>query len=82
MAGRAQLAVVIHMLHETPRQSAFLEQVHQALAPGGRLLVVEPKWHVSGREFARSLEWARGAGFKPLTPPADIRGHCALLQKG
>jgi len=82
LAGRADLAVTIHMLHETPRPRDFLEQVCRTLAPGGRLLVVEPKLHVTRAEFAQCLEHARQVGFTRLEPPPGIWGHCALLQKG
>ncbi len=81
LAGRAQLAVAIHMLHETSSRPAFLEQVHRALAPGGRLLVVEPKLHVSRQEFAQSLAEAQQAGFTLVEPAPPIWGHCALMQK-
>ena len=51
-----------YMVHEVPDIRRFLEQVRQALRPGGRLFVAEPRLHVSGRAYSRMQNTAREAG--------------------
>jgi ubiquinone/menaquinone biosynthesis C-methylase UbiE len=77
--GAADLAVVIHMLHEVPDQAALLRALHQAVKPGGELLVVEPNGHVSADGFAASLGLAAEAGFRRSTRDVSGRALGALL---
>ncbi len=80
-AGRADLALAIHMVHEVPDPAAFFRQIHAALRPGGTLLLVEPKGHVSTEQFDRETTVAISAGFDPPRPLPGIRGLAASLAK-
>lgn len=71
--GRVDLALLIHVLHEVPDGAGLLRQIYQALRPGGRLLIVEPKGHVTAARFAAQLDAARAAGF--LEDAATIPGE-------
>jgi len=64
LAGAVDFAAALHVVHEVPDQAAFFAEVYSTLRPGGRLLVVEPKGHVSEDNFGRTLAAARAAGFK------------------
>lgn len=79
--GRVDLAVALLMLHEVPDAEGFLRQVHAALRPGGALLVVEPRGHVSRGDFETSLAAAVRAGF--LAEDRTVRRPrlSALLRK-
>jgi ubiquinone/menaquinone biosynthesis C-methylase UbiE len=57
-------AAAIHVVHEMPDARAFFEQVRQSLKPGGRLLVIEPRGHVSTEKFHRTASVAEEAGFR------------------
>jgi SAM-dependent methyltransferase len=81
MANSADLAVVIHMLHEVPDQAALLRQVHVALRPGGLLLVVEPKGHVTEADLASTIDRARAVGFRDTIRKTGWRGLSAVLEK-
>jgi len=63
-------ALAFWMLHEVPDQPLMLSQIRTALKPGGRLLLVEPRIHVSREALDRSVAEAEGAGF---TRAADHR---------
>jgi cyclopropane fatty-acyl-phospholipid synthase-like methyltransferase len=67
--GRVDLATVIHTLHEIEDLQGFVRQVGELLKPEGRMLVVEPKSHVSPRQLELRLERFRRAGFGALAPP-------------
>lgn len=80
-AGRVDLAVAVHMLHEVARPEEFLSQLFAALRPGGSLLVLEPRGHVSREALAASLALAERAGFVASPAPAARRELSALLRK-
>jgi ubiquinone/menaquinone biosynthesis C-methylase UbiE len=75
------LAMTIHMLHEVPDQGAFLQRIAALLRPGGRLLVVEPKGHVTATAFAATVALAEAAGLHSLPRPDGWRGHAALFER-
>ena len=79
--GKVDLVTAFYVIHEVPDGEAFLAQVHDLLRPSGRLLVLEPKGHVSAEEFTEMLARARKVGFTELEPPGPRRGHAALLEK-
>jgi trans-aconitate methyltransferase len=72
---------VIHVLHEVPDQHALLCQLHAALRPGGLLLIVEPKGHVTQAEFEATMASARRAGFRDTGRAAGWRGLSVVLEK-
>lgn len=79
--GAADLAVAIHMLHEVPDASRLLAQLHAALRPGGLLLVVEPKGHVTPDDLAQTLALAAAVGFANTGRTAGGRELSAILEK-
>ncbi len=80
LAGGADFALALHVVHELKDQAGFFQEIQAALKPGGRLLVVEPRGHVSADNFAESLELAQRTGLE--TDPAEPRrGLRALLIK-
>jgi ubiquinone/menaquinone biosynthesis C-methylase UbiE len=81
LAGQIDFTAALHMVHEVPDQGSFLKDVFQALKPGGRLLVVEPKGHVSPDEFTRTIDAAERLGFKQETSSANIGERGVLLVK-
>lgn len=81
LSEKIDLTVAIHVVHEVPDRSAFLLDVWRALKPGGRLLFIEPKGHVSKTRFAESIAAAEAAGFSPDAPFYDTSTRKALLAK-
>lgn len=79
---RVDLAVAIHTVHETGDPGRFLGQIAEALRPGGALLVMEPRGHVSREAFAATLAAAERAGLSERDRPALRRKLAALLVKG
>jgi 2-polyprenyl-3-methyl-5-hydroxy-6-metoxy-1,4-benzoquinol methylase len=79
--GRIDLAIAIHMVHEVSDRAGFLRQVFAALRPGGRLLIVEPKGHVSPAAFDATVAAAEAAGFTGRAPAPAARSIGVLLSK-
>jgi len=78
-AGRVDFILAYYMLHETPDPRGFLNEAAGMLNPGGRILVVEPKMHVSAREFAETVAEGEGAGLTVAGHPANRGGRSVLL---
>ena len=74
--------LAFYMVHELPDQDAFFREVGSMLKPGGRILIVEPPFHVSKADFEQMLRNARNAGLHPARPPTIFPNKTALLQKG
>jgi len=72
-------ALLFYMLHEVPDQKRLLTEVAALLTPGGRLLLVEPPFHVSKTAFTSSLELAEAAGLRVISRPRITFSKAALL---
>jgi 2-polyprenyl-3-methyl-5-hydroxy-6-metoxy-1,4-benzoquinol methylase len=68
------------MVHEVPNAEAFLREIVSILKPRGKLLIVEPKFHVSASSFKRTLEAAQLAGMKPISEPKIRFSRSMLFQ--
>ena len=67
------------MVHEVRDQGHFLGQVFELLNPGGSFLVVEPRIHVSGKAFDKTLSLAQEIGFRALERPRVRASRAVLL---
>ncbi len=79
LLGRVDVAFALHVVHEVPDAASFFIEIAATLKPGGRLLFVEPRGHVSADEFTASLSLAEQAGFRVVEHPHIRRDHAALL---
>ena len=74
-------ALASAVIHEVPDRSAFFRQVFDSLKPSGRLLVCEPKGHVSANDFQATVSSAEKNGFTVVNLSQEFSGHNVLLQK-
>jgi len=68
------------MVHETPDPQVFFKQVREILKLGGRMLVTEPKYHVSDAAFQQELEMAEAARLAVKGRPDTALSKAALLE--
>jgi ubiquinone/menaquinone biosynthesis C-methylase UbiE len=80
-AGLADFAIAFWMLHEVPDQERLLREVAACLKPGGRFLIVEPRFHVSREAFEKSLELASAAGLSVIERPRVTACIAAVVEK-
>lgn len=74
--------VAMAVVHEVPDAASFFSEVYATMKPGGRLLVAEPKGHVSQEDFESTLSTATQAGFAAVDQPRINRSRAVLLGKG
>jgi ubiquinone/menaquinone biosynthesis C-methylase UbiE len=81
LAVQADFALAYYMIHETPCADDFLEEVYQMVRPGGRLLVVEPKMHVSRKAFDTMCQTGERLGWKIEGTPAGKGGRSVVYRR-
>jgi ubiquinone/menaquinone biosynthesis C-methylase UbiE len=58
------------MVHEVPDPKLFFHQVRACLKPNGRILIAEPRFHVSAKHFQEVMVFAQESGLSFCeTPP-------------
>jgi SAM-dependent methyltransferase len=67
--GEADLVLAFWMVHEVSDPEAFLAEVRALLRPTGRLLIAEPRGHVSEASFGRTVQRVREVGFETHPGP-------------
>jgi ubiquinone/menaquinone biosynthesis C-methylase UbiE len=80
LSGQVDFAAAIHLVHEVPDSLSFLGELKQTLKPQGRLLVIEPKFHVKVREFAKTVGLIEETGFRIDDQGTNVSGRVALLR--
>ena len=81
LSEKVDFAAAIHMVHELPDPSPFFSEIWKALKPSGKLLVIEPKGHVSLDNFQQTAAAAANLGFKSETIVGKVSGRSALFYK-
>ena len=67
------------MVHEVPDQNRFFRQLISLLRAGGKVLIVEPKMHVSVEALEETLDIAQSCGLQCIDRPAIRLSRSALL---
>ncbi|BDQ33734.1 SAM-dependent methyltransferase [Pseudodesulfovibrio portus] len=70
-----------YMAHETPDIDAYFRRMAQCVKPGGKLLLAEPRFHVSRSHFDNELAAAARTGFVHTGTPAIRLSHAAVLER-
>lgn len=78
--GPVDFALAFWMVHEVPDATAFFRQVRRSLVPGGKMLVAEPRWHVTRRRFEEIVRAAESAGLRRCGAPAVRFSRSVLLE--
>ncbi len=81
LAGRVDVVLAFHVVHELPDAGAFFAEAFAALKAGGSLLLAEPRGHVSGDDFGACVAAAERAGFTRSAELAGLWGRTARLVK-
>ena len=81
LAGRVDFVLAFAMVHEMPDIARFFTEAGAVLKKGGRMLLAEPRGHVSDDAFADELYHAARNGLRPAGRPRIWGSHAAVLEK-
>jgi len=76
---KADFILAFYMVHETPDPIQFLTQAKNLLKKGGTLLIVEPLFHVTKKQFQKIIQHTRELDFNILDTPSKKGGRSLLL---
>jgi ubiquinone/menaquinone biosynthesis C-methylase UbiE len=79
LAGRVDFVLAFAMVHEVPDRDRFFAEVTRALAPGGRVLLAEPRGHVNESLFAKLLRLAEANGLRAVSQLVIPSSRAAVL---
>ena len=75
-------ALLFYMVHEVPKKEAFFNEIGTILKPNGRVLIVEPPFHVTKSAFEETVRKARAAGFRDSEGPKVFFSKTVILTTG
>lgn len=81
LEAEIDFALAYAVVHEVPDAAPFLAEIADALAPGGRFLIAEPRGHVSEKALEGTTATARRAGLSVVDRPDVKRSRSVLLEK-
>lgn len=79
---KADFILAFWMAHEVPDQKKLLSEIIGLMKPDGLFLLVEPRFHVSEKNFTRTLETAKQLGFVMKEQPEIRMSQSALFTPG
>ena len=82
LSDRVDFDLAFYEIHEISEKEEFFRELFSILNPSGKMLVVEPPFHVSKRAFKNTLEKARNAGFNTEEGPRVLLNKAVILKKG
>lgn len=80
LAEKADFILAFWMVHEVKNKISFFSELHSNLAAGGKILIAEPKMHVSTKAFQETLGIAQSTGLRICGQPAVRFSHTALFE--
>ncbi len=78
---KLDFAVAFWMIHEVADKPRLLAELEAALKPGGRLMIVEPRLHVSKKAFEATVRAAEATGLALQERPWVFFSQAVVLKK-
>jgi len=79
---QVDFALAFAMVHEVPDRRRLLSEIGGCLKPGGKLLVAEPRFHVSGTAFRETVALAGEVGLEVVQEPRVTWCRAAVMGRG
>ena len=79
LEGKMDFILAFWMVHEVPDHDRLFEELKSILNPGGKLFIVEPKFHVGRSAFQMMTDGLVRTGFKIVGKPKVFFSRAILL---
>lgn len=78
---KARFMLAFYMVHEVPDQDRLMVQVADNLSMDGRFMMIEPPFHVSKKDFEKSIARAQSSGLLLEKNYKILFGRTAVFKK-
>lgn len=76
---KVDFVLAFYMIHEVPNQDSLFRELKSILKPNGKILIIEPKIHVSKKSFGAMINRIRDIGFNVTDGPKVFFSRAVLL---
>ena len=77
---RIDFILAFWMVHEVPDRKKFFNNLKSVLGVEGKILIAEPKMHVTLGDLKKTVELAQSCGWHCIETPEIRLSHAALLE--
>lgn len=77
---KVDFILAFYMVHEVPDAEKLLKELKSILNPKGKILIAEPRFHVTKTDFRRMLSIAEKLNFKIVDRPKVFFSRAVVLQ--
>lgn len=77
---KVNFILAFYMVHEVPDQDKLFQEFKSILNPNGKILIVEPNFHVSKKSFKTMLERVESKGFEIIERPKSFLNRTVVLR--
>lgn len=81
VSDKIDFVLAFYMVHEIPDRESFFNEISSILKPSGKMLIVEPPFHVSTKAFGETVERAEHAWLTPTKRPRVFLSKAIVLEK-
>ena len=81
LSESVDFALAFYMVHEVPNQKDFFRELKSILKPGGKIFVIEPRFHVSEKAFENTIGIAKETGFRSVKRENVFLSRAVVLGK-
>ena len=81
ISEQVDFILLFYMVHEVPNKETFFNEIKTIIRQNGKILIVEPPFHVSKIEFNKMLKLTNDIGFTNIDMPKMIFQKTVVLQK-
>lgn len=81
LSVEADFILAFYVLHEIPDKEILYQELYALVKPGGKLLIIEPKGHVTKQEFGNMIHRLESLGFYLVNSAKVFFSRRILLQK-
>jgi ubiquinone/menaquinone biosynthesis C-methylase UbiE len=79
ISQKVDFVLAFWMVHEVPDQKGMFEEIKSILNPGGRIWIIEPKMHVTGKSFKNIIAMTELTGLEIIERPKVSLSRSMLL---
>jgi len=79
VSRKVDFVLAFYMVHEVPDKQLLFDEMTSIIKPDGKVLIVEPVFHVSKKSFEETVRKAQIAGFVPVERPTMFFSQTIIM---